>query len=83
MAILRKLRPTELVRLLNSTPLGEVISERQFLRHRDRCRYSVSATTGRSIFSAYVAWLVAVRHEPESPSRKAIPMSLLKDGPRS
>jgi hypothetical protein len=32
----RQLKPTELVRLLNSTPLGEVISERQLHRHRAR-----------------------------------------------
>ncbi len=32
----RKLKPSELCRLLNSTPLGEVISERQLYRHRQR-----------------------------------------------
>jgi len=32
----RQLRPGELCRLLNSTPLGEVISERQLHRHRTR-----------------------------------------------
>jgi hypothetical protein len=31
----RKLRPTELCRLLNATPLGEAISERQLHRHRE------------------------------------------------
>ena len=30
----RKLKPSELCRLLNSTPLGEVINERQLYRHR-------------------------------------------------
>jgi len=32
----RKMRPGELCRLLNSTPLGEVTSERQIYRHRQR-----------------------------------------------
>ena len=32
----RALRPTELVRVINSTPLGPVISERQLHRHRER-----------------------------------------------
>lgn len=32
----RKLRPSELARLLNSTPLGTVIDERQLYRHRVR-----------------------------------------------
>jgi hypothetical protein len=34
----RKLRPTELCRLLNSTPLGKVISERELHRHRIRAQ---------------------------------------------
>jgi len=37
----RKLKPTELVRLLNSTPLGEVISERQLHRHRARAGFRI------------------------------------------
>ncbi|HMO84624.1 MAG TPA: hypothetical protein PKC18_06855, partial [Lacipirellulaceae bacterium] len=44
----RKLRPSELCRLLNSTPLGEVINERQL--HVDLLRYA--------------AWLVEIRHAP-------------------
>ncbi|MEX2185626.1 MAG: hypothetical protein WD875_02485 [Pirellulales bacterium] len=32
----RKLRASELCRLLNSTPLGEVLNERQLHRHRSR-----------------------------------------------
>ncbi len=37
----RQLRPNELVRLLNSTPLGEVIGERQLLRHRSRAGFRI------------------------------------------
>ena len=32
----RKLRPSQLVQLLNSTPLGEVANERTLYRHRAR-----------------------------------------------
>jgi len=32
----RRLRPGELCRILNSTPLGEVTSERVLQRHRNR-----------------------------------------------
>ncbi len=59
----RKLRPTELVRLLNSTPLGEVISERQLHRHRSRAGFRIG--DGRTVdLLRYVAWLVIDRHRP-------------------
>ncbi|GMU38246.1 MAG: phage terminase large subunit family protein [Phycisphaerae bacterium] len=59
----RKLKPTELVRLLNSTPLGEVISERQLHRHRSRAGFRIG--DGRSVdLLRYVAWLVIERHRP-------------------
>jgi len=63
----RQLRPGELCRLLNSTPLGEVISERQLHRHRTRAGFRVAADgdTGRVDLFRYVAWLTAVRHEPK------------------
>ncbi len=37
----RKLTPVVLARLLNSTPLGEVINERQLRRHRTRAGYTI------------------------------------------
>ncbi len=59
----RKLKLTELVRLLNSTPLGEVISERQLHRHRSRAGFRIG--DGRTIdLLRYVAWLVLARHRP-------------------
>jgi len=63
----RQLRPGELCRLLNSTPLGEVISERQLHRHRTRAGFRVAADGGTSRVDLfrYVAWLVATRHEPQ------------------
>ena len=63
----RQLRPGELCRLLNSTPLGEVISERQLHRHRTRAGFRVAADgdTSRVDLFRYVAWLVTTRHEPK------------------
>ena len=60
----RKLKPSELCRLLNSTSLGEVINERQLYRHRTRAGFRIG--DGRHIdLLRYVAWLVQVRHEPK------------------
>ncbi len=59
----RKLKPTELARLLNSTPLGEVISERQLHRHRARAGFRIG--DGRTVdLLRYVAWLAIERHRP-------------------
>lgn len=56
----RNLRPSELAQLLNSTPLGEVIGERQLRRHRTRAGMRVTSATdpGRVDLIRYVAWLV-------------------------
>ncbi len=61
----RNLKPGELARLLNSTPLGEVVSERQLHRHRTRAGFRVAADgdAGKVDLFRYVAWLVATRHE--------------------
>ncbi len=63
----RKLRPSELCRLLNSTPLGEVLSERQLHRHRVRAGLRIGDARHVDLLR-YVAWLVQVRHttRPES-----------------
>jgi hypothetical protein len=59
----RKLRPSELCRLLNSTPLGEVINERQLHRHRVRAGLRIGDARHVDLVR-YVAWLVQVRHAP-------------------
>jgi len=70
----RRLRPSELCRLLNSTPLGEVINERQLHRHRSRAGMRIG--DGRHVdLLRYVAWLVQLRHEPK-PRRRTIPTRL-------
>jgi hypothetical protein len=57
----RKLRPAELVRLLNSTPLGEVIDGRKLKRQRERAGYRIG--DARTIdLPRYVAWLISQRH---------------------
>lgn len=61
----RKLRPSELCRLLNSTPLGEVINERQLHRHRTRAGMRIGDARYVDLLR-YVAWLVQVRHTPKS-----------------
>jgi len=59
----RKLMPTQLVQLLNSTPLGEVASERTIYRHRARAGLHIG--DGKTIdLPRYVGWLVLKRHRP-------------------
>ena len=57
----RKLGPTQMCRLLNSTPLGEVISERQLHRHRTRAGYRIGENKTVDLYR-YVGWLVTERH---------------------
>ena len=63
---IRKLRPVELCRLLNSTPLGEVIGEREIYRHRARVGFRIGDGRHIDLFR-YVAWLMEVRHTPKPP----------------
>jgi len=62
-----KLGPSELCRLLNSTPLGPVIIERQLHRHRTRAGLRITSSADpRSIdLLRYVAWLAVERHRPK------------------
>jgi hypothetical protein len=57
----RKLRPSELCRLLNSTPLGEVINQGRFQRHRTQAGLRIGDSRHVDLVR-YVAWLVQVRH---------------------
>lgn len=77
----RRLRPSELCRLLNSTPLGEVINERQLHRHRSRAGMRIG--DGRHVdLLRYVAWLVQLRHEPK-PEPSNDPYETLKERARA
>ena len=60
----RNLRPADLARLLNSTPLGTVIDERKLYRHRMDAGFRIG--DGKRVdFLRYVAWLVALKHTPK------------------
>jgi len=69
----RQLRPGELCRLLNSTPLGPVIGERQLHRHRTRAGFRVAAEAdpARVDLFRYIAWLVTERHAPKPEANSA------------
>ncbi|MEF8788400.1 MAG: hypothetical protein V5A84_04970, partial [Planctomycetota bacterium] len=58
----RKLRPAELARLLNSTPLGEVVGAHTIYRQRNRAGYRVGDGTTVDLVR-YIAWLARQRHE--------------------
>ncbi len=77
----RKLRPSELCRLLNSTPLGEVINERQLHRHRSRAGMRIGDARHVDLLR-YVAWLVQVRHTPK-PEPDGDPYEKLKERARA
>ena len=75
----RKLRPGELCRLLNSTPVGEVVNERQLRRHRTRAGLRVGDTQHVDLLR-FIAWLVEIRHAPKpEPDRPAPPASQLAE----
>jgi hypothetical protein len=60
----RALRPAELARLLNSTPLGEVVRSHVIYRQRNRAGYRIG--DGKTVdLVRYVAWLARDRHAPE------------------
>jgi hypothetical protein len=62
-------RPSSLVQLLNSTGLGEVISERQLYRQRKRAP-KINSGTKRVDLLAYCAWLHLQRHKPKAQVRR-------------
>jgi len=59
----RNVKPADLARLLNSTPLGTVIDERQLYRHRMQAGFRIG--DGRRVdLLRYIAWLVERKHAP-------------------
>jgi hypothetical protein len=77
----RKLKPSELCRLLNSTPLGAVIDDRQLYRHRMRAGLRVGDSKHVDLLR-YVAWLIEVRHAPKS-EPEGDPYETLKERARA
>jgi len=70
-----------LTRMLNSTPLGEVISERQLRRHRNRAGYRIGDEKHVDLLR-YTAWLVWLRHNPE-PDKQPADYEALKEAARA
>ena len=53
-----KFRPADLLRLLNSTPVGTVANERLLRRHRDAAGLKISDDAGQTVnLFKYAAWL--------------------------
>ena len=77
----RSLRPAELVRLLNSTPLGEVLRPHILYRHRDRAGFHIG--DGRHVdLIRYAAWLIQERRRPK-PARSAPDYEAMKEAARA
>jgi len=64
LAPLTRLKYTDAGRLLNGTPLGTVVNDRQLRRHRERSG-GVFCSGRRLNLPAYIAWLIDQRHRPE------------------
>ena len=77
----RHLKPSELCRVLNSTSLGEVVSERQLYRDRQSAGFRIGDGKHVDLFR-YVAWLVHNRHEP-APEPDPDPYATLKERARA
>lgn len=77
----RQLRPSMLTRMLNSTPLGEVLSERQLRRHRNRAGYRIGDEKHVDLLR-YAAWLVWSRHNPE-PEKPPLDYEAMKEAARA
>jgi hypothetical protein len=79
----RRLRPGELCRLLNSTPLGEVINERQLRGHRLQAGLRIGDARHVDLLR-YVAWLVQLHHmpkpEPADVARPALELAEAAEG---
>lgn len=76
----RKMKPSECCRTLNSTPLGEVISERQLYRFRTRAGHRIGDGSHVDLLR-FTAWLIEERHRPR-PVDGADPYEKLKDRAR-
>jgi hypothetical protein len=70
-----------LTRMLNSTPLGEVITERTLRRHRNRAGYRIGDEKHVDLFR-YAAWLVWLRHNPE-PEKPTADYEAMKESARA
>ncbi len=77
----RNLRPVDVCRLLNSTPLGPVLDERKLYRHRTRAGFRFSDGRHIDLFR-YAAWLVELRHTPR-PQSTEDPYAVMRERARA
>ena len=62
-----KLKPIEVVRLVNSTPLEAVLNDRQLRRHRERAGFRITDDGGETVnLYKYAAWLREQLHTRQS-----------------
>ncbi len=61
----RKLRPAEVLRLVNSTPRGSVLTEFQLRRHRNQAGYTIGDARTVDLFR-YAAWLTLEYFKPKA-----------------
>lgn len=62
-----RLRPSDAVRLINSTPIGPILNDRQLRRHRERAGFRVTDDEGQTInIFKYASWLTDVWLEREA-----------------
>lgn len=74
---LQKLKPGEVVRIMNSTPLGTVVSDLQFKRNRESAGFLIGDTKVTDLIK-YIAWL-ASQHDRRPPQPDLTPYEVHKD----
>lgn len=67
----RIVRPCDVVRLINGTPLGAVINDRQFYRHRQQAPW-IEHGKNRIDLLKYIAWLVVHIRRKRQPRRRRV-----------
>ena len=77
----RNLRPVDVCRLVNSTPLGTVLDERRLYRHRSQAGFRIGDGRHIDLFR-YAAWLVELHHTPRLQTRED-PYAVMKERDRA
>lgn len=65
-ADLTAMKPIALCRLMNSTPLGEVLTEQRLRNHRTRAGLRIGPGSTVHVLK-YIGWLLAERYLPDAP----------------
>ena len=79
---LKTLRPSELARLLNTSPLGEVINDHQLRRHRTRAGFRVGDGTHVDLYR-YASWLFEVLQKAKAEASGLTGYDALKESARA